>query len=238
MFSATRAACCMLWVTMTIVYCDLELEDQVFDLRGGNRIERRGGLIHQHHFRIDGQRARNAQALLLAAGEAGAGFLLEVVFHFVPKRGLLQRALDDLIEHLAIAEPVEPQTSGHVVVDRHGGKGIGPLKHHADAAADLDRRGLLVDIRSPTRTVPVTRAMGLVSCMRFRQRTKVDLPQPEGPISAVAWFAGMFRLMFCSVWLVPYHAFRSDTSMPTPTSLPLSERRGRRHSEPARPRPR
>ena len=53
--------------------------------------------------------------------------------------------------------------------------------------------------RSPMRTVPVTRAMGLVSCMRLRQRTKVLLPQPEGPISAVAWLAGMFRLMSCSV---------------------------------------
>src|ERR1700733_6994898 len=68
--------------------------------------------------------------------------------------------------------------------------------------------------------------MGLVSCIRFRQRTKVDLPQPEGPIRAVAWFAGIFRLMLCKVWLVPYQAFRSDTSISTPTSLPLSELRG------------
>jgi len=27
--------------------------------------------------------------------------------------------------------------------------------------------------------------------MRFKQRTNVDLPQPEGPIRAVAWFAGI-----------------------------------------------
>src|ERR1035438_2462940 len=27
----------------------------------------------------------------------------------------------------------------------------------------------------------------------------------------------MFRLMSCNVWLVPYHAFRLVTSMPTPT---------------------
>ena len=42
---------------------------------------------------------------------------------------------------------------------------------------------------SPICTVPSARASGLVSCMRLRQRTNVDLPQPEGPISAVAWFA-------------------------------------------------
>ena len=44
------------------------------------------------------------------------------------------------------------------------------------------------------RTVPVTRAMGLVSCMRFRQRTNVLLPQPDGPIRAVAWFGGDMQI--------------------------------------------
>src|ERR1035437_1981636 len=43
--------------------------------------------------------------------------------------------------------------------------------------------------RSPMSTVPVTRPMGLVSCMRLMQRTKVLLPQPEGPMRAVAWLA-------------------------------------------------
>ena len=76
------------------------------------------------------------------------------------------------------------------------------------------------------RTVPVTRAMGLVSCMRFRQRTKVLLPQPEGPISAVAWLAGIFRLMSCNVWFDPYHAFRLILQCRHPLSLPLSGRRG------------
>jgi len=33
-------------------------------------------LVHQQHLRIHGKRARNAEALLLSAGEAGAGLLL------------------------------------------------------------------------------------------------------------------------------------------------------------------
>ena len=41
--------------------------------------------------------------------------------------------------------------------------------------------------------VPVTRAIGMVSFIRLMQRRKVDLPQPDGPISAVTWFAGMSR---------------------------------------------
>ena len=60
-------------------------------------------------------------------------------------------------------------------------------------------------------------AIGLVSCIRFRQRTNVLLPHPDGPISAVAWFAGSSTLMSCSVWVVPYHAFRCSTLMLTPT---------------------
>ena len=48
----------------------LELVDQLLDLRGGDGVERRGRLVHQQHLGLDGERARDAQALLLAAGEA------------------------------------------------------------------------------------------------------------------------------------------------------------------------
>ena len=40
-------------------------------------------------------------------------------------------------------------------------------------------------------TLPSTRAPGITSCIRFRDRMKVDLPQPEGPISAVTDLAGI-----------------------------------------------
>src|SRR3954468_8337486 len=39
--------------------------------------------------------------------------------------------------------------------------------------------------RPSKRTSPSTRAPGTVSCMRFRQRSSVDLPQPDGPMIAV-----------------------------------------------------
>ena len=60
----------MLCVTMTIVYCSLSSSMQLLDLRGGDRVERRGRLVHQQHLGLDGERARDAQALLLAAREA------------------------------------------------------------------------------------------------------------------------------------------------------------------------
>ena len=50
-----------------------------------------------------GERSRDAQSLLLAAGDAGrAG--LEAILYLVPQRRLAQRALDDLV-HLAPLEP-------------------------------------------------------------------------------------------------------------------------------------
>ena len=59
----------MLWVTMRMVTLVLEFVDQFLDAGGGDRIERRGGFVEQQDFRVGGQRARDAQALLLAAGQ-------------------------------------------------------------------------------------------------------------------------------------------------------------------------
>ena len=43
-------------------------------------------------------------------------------------------------------------------------------------------------------TLPSTRAPGMTSCMRFSERRKVDLPQPDGPMKAVTERALMVML--------------------------------------------
>src|SRR6185295_14603717 len=53
--------------------------DQLLDLGGGNRIERRARLIHQDDLRLNRDGTRDAQALLLAAGQAGARRLQAVL---------------------------------------------------------------------------------------------------------------------------------------------------------------
>ena len=63
----------------------------------GDRVERRAGLVHQQHLGLDGDRPGDAQPLLLAAGEAGAG-LVEPVLDLVPEVGAAQRPLDDVVE--------------------------------------------------------------------------------------------------------------------------------------------
>ena len=64
--SATRIACCMLWVTRAMVLA-LELEHQFLNAPRGDRVEGRARLVHEQHRRLRCDRARNAQALLLAA---------------------------------------------------------------------------------------------------------------------------------------------------------------------------
>src|SRR5678815_4859826 len=55
-------------------------------------------------------------------------------------------------------------------------------------------------------TSPSTVAPGTVSCMRLRQRSMVDLPQPDGPITAVTDLFGKSSVTFLSTRLPPNHA--------------------------------
>src|SRR5512135_354584 len=57
-----------------------------------------------------------------------------------------------------------------------------------------------------SRTRPVTRAPGTSSCMRLRERSSVDLPQPEGPIRAVTVFSRKARSTSRTPELAPYQA--------------------------------
>ena len=68
----TRAACCMLWVTMTIVNALAKLVDQLLDLGGRDRVERRGRLVEEDDFGPHGERAGDAQPLLLPARQRQA----------------------------------------------------------------------------------------------------------------------------------------------------------------------
>ena len=61
---------------------------------------------------------------------------------------------------------------------------IGKLLDRVDTAA--------VEVQAVVEDRPSTFAPGTTSFMRLRQRMKVLLPQPEGPMIAVTWF--------CSTW--------------------------------------
>src|SRR5215470_18502041 len=75
----------------------LELVDQLLDLGGGDRVERRTRLVEQDHLRLDRDGAGDAQALLLAARQAQV-VGRELVLDLVPERGAAQRLLDPAVE--------------------------------------------------------------------------------------------------------------------------------------------
>src|SRR6202021_1337863 len=78
-----------------------ELGDEILDLRGRDRVERAGRLIEEEDLRLDGERARDTEALLLPAGESERG-VAEAIFHFFPQRGLPERAFDRCLQSGAI----------------------------------------------------------------------------------------------------------------------------------------
>ena len=63
--------------------------------------------------------------------------------------------------------------------------------------------------------LPSMRDFGTSSCMRFRQRRKVDFPQPLGPMMAVMVRAGMFNETSWMIRFCPYQTLRPDTSKAT-----------------------
>src|SRR3546814_14282685 len=71
--------------------------DQYREPCGGERIERRARVVDEDDFRRNGNRAGDAQPLLLAARKAGAGFL-QAILHLAPQAGLLEACLNDRVE--------------------------------------------------------------------------------------------------------------------------------------------
>ena len=110
-----------------------QLHGKVLNLGGGDGVQGGGGLVHEQDVRLDGQGPGDAQALLLAAGQAQGG-LLQAVLHLVPDGRPPQGLLHDLVQLHFAADAVGAGAVGHVVIDGHG-EGIGLLEHHADLLA-------------------------------------------------------------------------------------------------------
>src|SRR3954470_15136548 len=78
--------------------------------------------------------------------------------------------------------------------------------------------------RPSSRTSPVTRAAGTTSCMRLSARKNVDLPHPDGPMSAVTSFGSTVMLISDSAWNEPNQTFRPSTSMRLAMCVPCSDK--------------
>src|SRR6202035_2767098 len=76
--------------------------DQLLDLGGRDRIERRAGLVEQDHFGPHRDRAGDAEPLLLSSGQRQAR-CVELVLDLVPQRAAAQRPLDAAV-HLGFGD--------------------------------------------------------------------------------------------------------------------------------------
>src|SRR5262245_52194150 len=66
---------------------------------------------------------------------------------------------------------------------------------------------------SPLRRMsPLVRTVSIRSFKRLTERSSVDLPQPDGPISAVTLPAGTLSVTSSSARLGPYHRLNLSTS--------------------------
>ena len=99
-----------------------------------SQVLRMGGLVEQQHFRLDGDAACDAQALLLAAGQARAA-LVQLVLDLIPQGRLAQRPLNPLLQLGGARRLEQFDAKSNVVKNRHR-KRCRLLEHHADLGPD------------------------------------------------------------------------------------------------------
>ena len=69
--------------------------------------------------------------------------------------------------------------------------------------------------RPSTRNSPAILTPSIMSFMRLRQRSSVDLPQPDGPMNAVTWFAGRSSEISWIACFSPYQTLAFRISIAT-----------------------
>ncbi len=106
-------------------------------------------------------------------------FLCTLILDFLPQRGGVERALHDLIQLAPVVESVQLQSRGHVVINRHGGKRVRLLKHHAHAAPELRRRSSVVgvDLADPDPALHARIRNGLVHAIQAADKCRLSTPR-------------------------------------------------------------
>ena len=154
----------------------LEPDHLVLHVAADERVERAERLVVEHHLRVDGERAREADALLHAAGEL-VGELVRAVL----EADELQHLLGALVP-LRLGDALDLEAEGDVV--DHA-----PVREQAEVLED-HRRRVAPQLRAAPPPTPRARP-GRRSRSRPRSarssrmsvRTSVDLPEPDRPMT-------------------------------------------------------
>ena len=139
-----------------------------------DRVERRARLVHEDHLGLDGDGAGDAQALLLAAGEARRRRCLSLSLTSSHSAARRSAALDDVVSSALHAVDLAARRRRC----RRSTSGTGWASGTPCRCAGGPRPGRRRARRGPgrgTRALPSTRAPGMRSFIRLRQRRKVDL---------------------------------------------------------------
>ena len=133
-----------------------QLHDQLLDLLGRLRVERRAGLVEQQHLRLRHQRPRDAEPLLLPAGELQRR-MGEVVLDLLEETGAVERLTHRIVQRAAAPPPraLLPQDVGEVVEHAHR-KRVRLLEDHRHPAPQRGRLHRL-DIDPVQRDPPIQR---------------------------------------------------------------------------------
>ena len=136
MRSASRIASSKSWVMKTMVFLQhaLQAQELVLHLAPDQGIERRERFVQKPDFRLDRERAGDADALLLAAGQLARIIAL----------ASLQADQLDHLERLGLAraprDALDLQRKGDIAEHRQMGQQREVLEHHAHAMApELDQ---------------------------------------------------------------------------------------------------
>jgi hypothetical protein len=154
----------------------LEVLEQVQDLRLHGDVERRDRLVADDQLRVDGERARDADALALAAGE----LVREAVVVLGIEPDDLEQLLDTALDLRAVPSLCTSSASATMKPTR--------LRAFRDAYGSwkiiiISRRiGRISERESFVMSRPSkTRRPSVASSRRMTQRAIVDFPQPDSP---------------------------------------------------------
>ncbi|EKD35016.1 MAG: Methionine synthase vitamin-B12 independent, partial [uncultured bacterium] len=183
-----------------------QFHEELLDLRTCLAIQRRGGFIEKEDLGIRNKGPGDAQTLLLSAGKV-AGIAVQAILDFIEQVHSPQHYFN-FFRHLSFTPPaLQDERKGNIFKHGHRQR-IRCLKNHADPAPQIGNRKLrAVDIDCSIGETdhypPTTLPPPFSSHNRLKTERNVDLPIPDGPVTAIILFSGRARSIARKVPRIP-----------------------------------
>ncbi len=183
----------------------LDLPELGLQVAPAGRVHRAERLVHEQHRRVDGERPRHPDALLLPAGE-----LVRVPprVHRVVQAHQVEQLGDPVLG--AARVPAQQGRHGRDVL------GDGAVREQADVLDDVADPAPQGDGSVVVTSSPVTSTRPEVgSTSRLTIRRVVDFPQPDGPTSTISSCSRTSRSRLSTATVPSGYSLRTDSSRMT-----------------------